>query len=199
MRTASQPSPRRKFAPVFTRLIATCLWLFLPADLLPAGNGAPPTFGSLSVDLETSVKAMDIFNFGRVVEWPSNSDTLRICVTGHGDLGALLQELAKGKSVGGHAVTVNPVVASAPADSCEILVIERSELKHMKSIVQSLAGKPILTVCDDPIGLGTGVIIVFRLIDETIRFQINQQAAEKAGLKISSQLLKLAIATPDAH
>ena len=36
-------------------------------------------------------------------------------------------------------------------------------------------------------------MIAFQLVDESVRFQINQEAALRAGLKISSQLLKVAI------
>ncbi len=161
-----------------------------------------PAAGADSTDVETTVKALDILNFGRFVEWPTHVNSgpaLRICVAGHGDLAAVVRDSAEGKSIGGRAVTVTPVAASSAADCCEILLIERSELRHTKAIVQILAGKPVLTVCDDPNGFGAGVMVVFRLVGETIRFEINNEAASQAGLKISSQLLKVAIPGADAR
>jgi hypothetical protein len=52
----------------------------------------------------------------------------------------------------------------------------------------------VLTVCDGEGGFRDGVMIAFQPIDGTVRFQINQEAAERAGLKISFPLLKVAAA-----
>ena len=122
------------------------------------------------------------------MEWPPRSSPgpLRICVLGHGDLMAPLQDAVRGKSEGGRPVTVTAVSSPAEAECCEILLIENSESKHFSEIVQSLADKPVLTVCDDINGFRNGIMIGFRLVDESIRFQINQEAAGRAGLKISS-------------
>lgn len=173
----------------------------LAALVLAIGASCPAT-GADSSDLETAVKAADILNFGRFIEWPAHLNSgpiLRICVTGRGDLAAALRESVEGKSIGGRAVTVTGVAASGAADCCDILLIERSELRHARAIVQGLTGKPVLTVCDDPSGIAAGVMVVFRLAGETVRFEINQEAAGQAGLKISSQLLKVAIPASGAR
>lgn len=150
-----------------------------------------------SAEVETRVKAAFIFNFARFVEWPArlNAGPVRIGVMGHGDLSAPLEEAVRGKSVGGRTIRVTPVESADEAESCKILLIERSESKHSREIAEALAGKPVLTVSDDESGSKEGIMIAFQLVDESVRFQINQEAAERAGLKISSQLLKVAIAS----
>ena len=87
----------------------------------------------------------------------------------------------------------------AEADNYEILLIERSESRHVKEIVQALAGKPVLTVCDDGNCFRDGAMIAFRIAEESVRFQVNQEAAERVGLKISSQLLKVAVPGEGKH
>lgn len=146
-------------------------------------------------DVETRVKAAFIYNFARFIEWPARSGAgpLRIGIMGHGDLTSALQETIRGKTIGGRAIALIPVGAAADADTCEILLIERSESRHQNEIAQALAGKPVLTVSDDENGLREGIMIAFQLTDESVRFQINQEAAAHAGLKISSQLLKVAL------
>jgi len=146
-------------------------------------------------DVETRVKVAFIYNFARFVEWPAHagSGPMRIGILGRGDLGAPLQEVIKGKSVNGRPIEVAQVNALTGADCCEILLIERSETKHLKEIAAALAEKPVLTVCDGGSCLRDGVMIAFQIVDESVRFQINREAAEHAGLKISSQLLKVAI------
>jgi hypothetical protein len=148
-----------------------------------------------SADVEVRVKAAYIYNFARFVEWPAGTSAgpVRIGVLGRGDLVSPLEAIVLGKSVGGRAITVTPVGTPAEAECCEILLIERSESKKDKEIAQSLAGKPVLTVSDDENASRDGIMIAFQLVDDSVRFQINQEAAARAGLKISSQLLKVAI------
>ena len=151
---------------------------------------------SESSEVEVRVKAAYIYNFARFVEWPPTTPAgpVRIGVLGRGDLVSPLEEIVRGKSVGGRAIKVTPIGTAAEAECCEILLIERSETKHEKEVAQALAGKPVLTVSDDENGSRDGIMVVFQLVDESVRFQINQEAAARAGLKISSQLLKVAIA-----
>jgi hypothetical protein len=42
-------------------------------------------------------------------------------------------------------------------------------------------------------------MIEFLLIDDTIRFTINNEAVEKAGLKLSSELLRVAYSISGRH
>jgi hypothetical protein len=151
-----------------------------------------------NVDVELRIKAAFIYNFARFVEWPAHSTTgpVRIGILGAGDLASSLVEAVRGKTANGRPIEVARISAATEADCCEILLIQRSESKFVRAVVESLAGKPVLTVCDGGNGYRDGVMIAFQLVDDSVRFQINQDAAEHAGLKISSQLLKVAI--PDS-
>jgi len=167
-----------------------------------AGALASLSAGGADVaDVEAHVKAAYIYNFARFVEWPAGAAAgpVRIGILGHGDLTSPLEEIVRGKSVGGRPIKVTPIATPGEAECCEILLIERSESKHEKEIAQALAGKPVLTVSDDENGSRDGVIIAFQLVDESVRFQINQDAAMRAGLRISSQLLKVAIPPSGRH
>jgi hypothetical protein len=149
-----------------------------------------------NVEGEARLKAAFIYNFARFVEWPGNSGSgpIRIRVLGHGDLALPLVDVVRGKSAGGHPIDIANISGISSADCCEILLIERSESKHLREIAASLAGKPVLTVCDGASCYRDGAMIAFQLVDDSVRFQINQDAAEHAGLRISSQLLKVALA-----
>jgi hypothetical protein len=146
-------------------------------------------------DVETRLKAAFIYNFAQFIEWPvrAGAGSVRIGILGRGDLASPLEEVVKGKVANGRPIEVTHITAAAEAECCEILLIERSESKHLKEIVQAIADKPVLTVCDGGNCLRDGVMIAFQIVAESVRFQINQQAAERAGLKISSQLLKVSI------
>jgi YfiR/HmsC-like len=178
-----------------TSVIAVA-WVLAAALAVPGAANAAD-----SAEVETRLKVAYIYNFARFVEWPlrASSGPVRIGVLGHGDLGAPLEEVIRGKSANGRPIEVALINSAAEADCCQILVIERSEYIHVGEIVQALAGKPVLTVCDVGRGLHDGVMIAFQLVEESVRFQINQEAAEHAGLKISSQLLKVAVPSPGRH
>jgi hypothetical protein len=173
--------------------------------VLPAFAGILLAPGCVSAsdttDVETQVKAAFIYNFARFVEWPARSSpgSIRIGILGRGDLASSLVEVTRGKSANGRPLEVAHINSIAEADRCEILLIERSETRHLKDIVQAVAGKPILTVCDGGNCSRDGAIIAFQIVEESVRFQINQEAAEHAGLKVSSQLLKVAIPAEGKH
>ena len=161
-----------------------------------AGPGAARA--SDGPDVEARIKAAFVYNFARFVEWPARPvpGPVRIGILGHGDLGGPIETVTKGKLANGRPIEVAYISAATEADCCEILLIERSESKHVREIVQALAGKPVLTVSDGESALRDGVMIVFQIVEESVRFQINQDAAERAGLKVSSQLLKVALPGP---
>jgi hypothetical protein len=185
--------------------LASAVWRTLAVAFVPAL--VVTLFGPVAAsaadnsEVETRLKVAFVYNFARFVEWPARagSGPVRIAILGHGDLASPLEEVIKGKSANGKAIEATHINAMTEADCCEILLIERSESKHLREIVQAIAEKPVLTVCDGGNCLRDGGMIGFQIVEESVRFQINQEAAEHAGLKISSQLLKVAIPAAGKH
>jgi hypothetical protein len=66
--------------------------------------------------------------------------------------------------------------------------------KWLAAVIETLLGLPVLTVTDEAKDFEkTGGIINLITVDNKVRFEINQDAARRAGLRISSPLLKLAV------
>jgi hypothetical protein len=150
-----------------------------------------------SDDVELRIKAAFLYNFARFVEWPHSSQDssqapIIIAVLGRDPLLPVLESTVKGKSVNGHPLQVREFIAPGQVD-CQILYVARSEEKRIKADLELVAGRPILIVSDSKSSLQHGVMIAFREVHESVRFEINREAAEHAGLKLSSQLLKVAI------
>jgi len=154
-------------------------------------------------EVEIRVKAAFIYNFARFVDWPANTNStsgaVRIGILGNGPLELPLKQVVQGKSANGKRIEVVPLSSMSDAGHCDILLIEPSESKRIAEIVQALAGKPVLTVCSGEPCIRDGGMIAFEIVNDSVRFQINQEAAEHAGLKLSSQLLKVAIPAPGKH
>jgi hypothetical protein len=165
------------------------LWM-----LLGCGNGrsedVPPT--------EYQIKAAFLFNFARFVQWPTNAfaaatSPLIIGVLGenpfHNDLALTLRN----KSVDDHPLVIKEFSSATDATNCHILFISASEKPRLPTIINGLKGSPVLTVGQMDQFTESGGMINFVLQGSKIRFQINNDAASAAGLKISSKLLALAL------
>jgi hypothetical protein len=75
---------------------------------------------------------------------------------------------------------------------CHLLFICPSEKKYTKEIFDLIKSNGVLTVADTQGFLEAGGVVNFVIEDNKVRFDINLTASEKAGLKIRSQLLRLA-------
>jgi hypothetical protein len=75
---------------------------------------------------------------------------------------------------------------------CHVVFICRSEKEHLTAILGPLRRQSLLTVADTPGFLEAGGIVDFLIEDKKVCFEINTAAAQRAGLQIRSQLLRLA-------
>jgi uncharacterized protein DUF4154 len=145
---------------------------------------------------EYDVKAAFLYNFTKFVEWPPEAFTdagspFQLCVLGEDPFGKSLQAIAE-EPVGERKITLLRTPKMADPAGCQILFISRSEKERMPQILSELRDAPVLTVGDTGGFLDHGGIINFILEGGKVRFEINQEAAERAGIKISSKLLRLA-------
>ena len=143
---------------------------------------------------EANLKAAFVYNFTKFVEWPSESlvgvqSGVTLCVAGTRlELAAALSALA-GKPVQGQALAVKSDVRVATLKSCHALYIG----EDARALADQTRGHPgLLTVSDMPGFAESGGVIGLFSEGDRIRFAVNPQAAQRAGLKISSQLMKLA-------
>ena len=181
-----------------TKIGVGVLLLALSAALLPSALAAQAGDSS---DVEARVKVAFVYNFTRFIEWPQSTlkQPVRIAVIGRGDLRHLWKKLRAAKWLTARPIEVIRLTSATLIPHCDVLLVEHSEAKHLSGLIQTVAGKPVLTVCDAANCMKDGAMIGFQLVEESVRFQINQDAAEKAGLKISSQLLKVALPSAGDH
>jgi hypothetical protein len=90
-------------------------------------------------------------------------------------------------------VLVRRVAKPQDALSCRVLFISSSEQSRLKEILAALDETSVLTVSDMPQFTRRGGMIQFVVEANRVRFEVNLTSAERAGLILSSQLLKVAI------
>ena len=147
---------------------------------------------------EYKVKAAYLANFGRFTEWPgtdsvNKSESFNICVLGQDPFGADLDSAVAGETIGGAHMLAKRISRPQDAADCRILFISSSEANQWKEILGALRTLRVLTVSDMPQFNRRGGIIQFLLDGNRVRFDINLAATERAGLNLSSELLKLAV------
>jgi hypothetical protein len=148
------------------------------------------------VSQEYRLKAAFVFRFPQFVEWPPRAlesrSTIDICVLAPNPFGAALSELAEGESIGERRLVVRYVGGADEVDSCQVVYLPASSPER-KTLVARLASRPILTVSDAPRFLDEGGMVQLRVVASRVRFDISAAAAERAGLRLSAQLLRLAM------
>ncbi len=145
---------------------------------------------------EYEVKAAFIYNFAKFIEWPehaisSENDSLKLCIIGDNPFGTVFKKI-EGKQVKNKKFIIEHIKSVSSIKECNMLYISKSEGKNLASIINFANNYNVLTISDEAGFEEKGVIINMFISEEMIRFNVNIDAAQKAGLKISAKLLKLA-------
>jgi len=156
-----------------------------------------PAFAREEQPSETQVKAAFVYNFGKFVEWPPDrfvGKYFTIGIYGDDDFAQVLTEIVAGKSIHEKPILIKRFSKMEDIAGCHILFIGYSAKDHLPELFNIVHKLSVLTVSDLQGFADRSGMINFKIVKNYMRFEINLKAAQQAGLKISSQLLKLAIA-----
>ena len=178
----------RLFAKVDKVILVTFACFFLGAPLAVTGEEGTPN--------EYRVKAAYLLNFAKFVEWPpvvfSGSDApIVLCILGKDPFGDTFDSI-KGKLVNGRNVRVSQLKDVRGSKACHILFVSASERDSLPNIFSKLKQSKILVAGDVQDFAAYGGVIGFVIKDKRIGFEINVDAAKRAGITISSKLLSMA-------
>lgn len=143
-------------------------------------------------DLEAAVKATFVMRFASFVQWPAESfpgasQPVVICVVGDADFARLVETASRGERIGVRNILVRSFAALAPDAGCHVLYAARS----VPQTLDAARNLPVLTVTDDRRGRARGMIH-FVMDDGRVRFHVDRDATDAAGLTVSSRLLSVA-------
>jgi len=165
------------------------IWL-----LLAGGDGRAQE----SQPTEYQIKAAFLFNFAKFVQWPAGAiagvtSPIVVGILGENPFHDDLARTIRNKTIDEHPMVIKEFHSPTEATNCHILFISTSEKNRLPEILKDLKGTSVLTVSEMEHFTESGGMINFVLIGKKIRFQINNDEAAKAGLKISSKLMSLAL------
>jgi hypothetical protein len=154
-------------------------------------------------DVEYPAKLAFLYNFAKFIEWPPGSyrdpnAPFVICVAGHDPFSAGTENDLRTRTILGHPIEIRTFRATDTQNVCSMVFIPVTEKDQTDNILRVLKGSSTLTVGETEGFATRGGIINLTVEGNRLHFEINQVAAQRAGLKISSRLFSLAkIVTDD--
>lgn len=145
---------------------------------------------------EQRLMAAFLFNFVKFVSWPEEAfsgpdASIEIAVLGDVSFRNLMQQSVGDKIVGGRPIQVTVVGSPFEARSAHLLFMPANQAPRVDQ-VSSLRGTHVLTVADAEGFARGGGMVAFVRENNKLRFEINESAAKRAGLTVSSRLLSVA-------
>jgi hypothetical protein len=146
---------------------------------------------------ESRVKAAYLYNFAKFVDWPSGTfrnpnDPAVICVVGDERTSDVLESAVIGKRANGRPVEARSPHSSEEFKACQVLFIGFTDKERIAHLLNGLQRSSVLTVGQNDQFISLGGMINLALSHATIELEIDPDASNAVGLKISSRLLVIA-------
>jgi hypothetical protein len=148
--------------------------------------------------LEYAVKATYLYKFGPFVDWPANAfssatSPVGLCIVGDDPFGAVADRAVAGQAIDGRSIVLRRLRSLDPNIPCHIMYVSGSAQQTVGSVLETVKGRPTLTITDGARDPATKGIIHFVIHDNKVRFEIDDQAAAESRILISSKVLSLAV------
>lgn len=175
--------------------------LILLANVAPPVAAQETTIVQKNVVLperECQLKYAYLYSFSLLMTWPeaafeSPSTPFVIGVFGHKDFGELLDRLARSKKVRGRRIEIVRLKKPEEYRSCHILYItESTSAADRDALLKRTRGKPVLIAGESSGFHQSGAVVNFYLADESVRFFLNLDEADRRQLSANARLSKVA-------
>lgn len=174
-----------------TSVVLLCVMSFLVFGGRAAAQGAEYD--------EYEVKGAFLYKFTKFVACQEPLDTTDppretyvIGILGKDPFGHSLDQTVAGRKVGDKPIEVKRASKPEDLDTCDLVFIAKSEESRIRELAAHFAERRILTVGDADDFAKQGGMIHLEKAGARIQIQVNLEVAERAKLKISSELLKVA-------
>ncbi len=146
--------------------------------------------------VEYAVKAAFLYNFAKFASWPEDSFAhasapLQFCALGDAPFGRAWDAL-EGKRVRNRSVTVRKLASVRESAGCQLIFVSKDRQAQVRELLEAVESRPVLIVGESEGFCEDGGTINFVIRDGKVRFQINPDAGQRAGIRLGAQLLRLA-------
>lgn len=169
----------------------------LAACLAIAGSvqAAPTAIADAQPYSEDAVKAVFLYRFTSFVDWPSDAAAppqFEFAVLNADGVADALGRLLPDRQIQDRPARVRRIARIRDLGAARVLYVGSDPPAELAPIVAAIANQPVLVVTSMQRGLEQGSTINFIVVDRRVRFEVSLRAANRAQLKISSELLSVA-------
>jgi hypothetical protein len=161
---------------------------------MSVGGGVVPIRSEEGLQ-ESDAKATFVFHLTQFVTWPElpAGAPFKIGILGPDPFGSILARLVDGEKAAGRPVAIERSSSVASLTDCQLVYVSPGAQESVPRIAAALRGRPVLIVgeSNDFLPLG-GMVRLFRTPERKLRLQIDLGNVQAVGLRMSSQLLRVA-------
>jgi hypothetical protein len=153
----------------------------------PVSRGAPS-------GAEDELKSATILLFLRHATWPEKVDAkgpITVGVVGRSSFAQTLRTFLDGKSVNGRAVRTVELKPAFDPRCCQAIYFAADKNTEIRQALQETGLAHTLTIGDADRFIDLGGAVNLLLVDGHMAFEVSLEALDRAGIEISSKLLRL--------
>jgi hypothetical protein len=170
--------------------------LLLPLLLTSRSTGQLAAVEGLPPAIEYQIKASFVYTVAKFVEWPEGAFRdpampMTLGILGDDAASEAIADTLRGRKVHNRALVVKRLSDPGAARDCQILYVSSLEGRNLPALLSQVASQGILTVGEGSEFAASGGILGLTLRESLVQFEVNIAAAQRAGLAISSKILRL--------
>ena len=139
--------------------------------------------------------SMMIYNFLKYIQWPDDqsSGDFVITVLGDDEVFNTLKTWYGNKQKLNKQIVVKKANSADEIGNCHLLYVGSKASNQFEEVISKIDQTATLIITDKKGLAEKGSCINFRVINDRLKFELNQDAVSKSNLKVSSQLTSMAI------
>jgi len=148
---------------------------------------------------EYKLKSALIEQFTKFIEWPDSWNSAKsekpfvICIFGKSEISHYIKNDYSETKIKGKNVKIIETTFLQDILQADILYIGKVDEYRLRSILELINKKPILTLSDSEGFADKGVMVNFITFKNKVKFEVNTTSINNANIKMSSLLLNYAI------
>jgi len=150
--------------------------------------------GFSQVGSVSQAQSMFIYNFSRLIQWPTGSNTgeFVIGVFGDNEVFNSLSAFVANKKVGTQAIVVKKFDDPQSISRCQILFVGDAKISKFPEVISRIQGFNSLVITEKRGMINSGSAIDFILVEDKLKFVMNSENAAKYNLTVSKSLEDMA-------
>lgn len=148
-----------------------------------------------------AVEAAFLYRFAAYVQWPPDAmdqPYFTIAVLADEPLAEQLQQILSSHTIKDRPARVQIISSIRHLGDAQMLYIGPAHVGSLRRLIEQIDGRPILVVTNERGALDAGSEVNFLLMDQHLRFEASVAAAQRARLKLSAELLSVAVRVQSA-